>query len=73
MAKQQSEKRKILIALGIVAGMVVLCVILFFLANVIVVDDCGGVPPGCRGKVEQHKPCPFVCEPLTLWEAIFGE
>ena len=61
-----------MIALGVVVGVAVLCAVLCLLAGVIVVDDCGGVPPGCR-NLKEPQPCPAVCEPLTLREAIFGE
>lgn len=72
MAKKYSEKRKIFIALGIVVGVVALFVGLYFIANVIVVDECGGVPEDCR-NLKRPQPCAAVCEPLTLWESIFGE
>lgn len=70
--KDKSEKRKIFIALGVVLGIVALCVAFYFIANAIVVDECGGVPQGCR-NLKAPAPCPAVCEPLTLWESIFGE
>lgn len=71
--KNKSEKRKIFIALGIVLGLIVLCVAFYFIANVMVVDECGGVPKDCR-NLKRSQPCAAtVCEPLTLWKSIFGE
>lgn len=71
MTKKYSEKRKIFIALGIVVGVVALFVGLYFIANAIVVDECGGNP--CRGDSNPICKTSDVCEPLTLWESIFGE
>lgn len=64
MKKQLSEKRKILIALGITLGIVVVCAIIFyFIANAIVLEECSDL---CME-------CPAVrCEHFTLWESIFG-
>lgn len=72
MAKNKTEKRRIFIALGIVAGIIAVLVGFYFIANAIVVDGCGGIPKDCRNKRPQS--CELtVCEPLTLWESIFGE
>ena len=72
ITKNKPEKRKIFIALGVVLGIVALCVAFYFIANAIVVDECGGVPEDCR-NLKKPQPCAAVCEPLTLWESIFGE
>ena len=48
MVKQQSEKRKILIALGIVVGVVVLCAVLYSLSNVIGVRPSISLKPGTK-------------------------
>ena len=72
MTKKYSEKRKIFIALGVVVGIAILAVVFYFVANAIVVDECGGVPEDCR-NLKRPQPCAAVCEPLTLWESIFGE
>ena len=71
MAKKYSEKRKIFIALGVVVGIAVLVIGFYFLANAIVVDECGGNP--CKGDSNPICKISDVCEPLTLWESIFVE
>lgn len=73
VTKNKPEKRKIFTALGIVLGLIALCVAFYFIANAIVVDECGGVPKDCR-NLKRPQPCAAtVCEPLTMWESIFGE
>ena len=71
--QKNSEKRKIFIALGVVVGIAVLVIGFYFLANAIVVDECGG--NYCKKDPNWDRDfCPYtVCEPLTLWESIFGE
>ena len=73
MVKKYSEKRKISIALGIVLGIVALCIAFYYIANAIIVDECGGVPKDCRNLKRPQSCAATVCEPLTLWESIFGE
>lgn len=71
MVKKYSEKRKIFIALGIVLGIVALCIAFYFIANAIVVDECGS--NHCKDNPNLLCKVETVCEPLTLWESIFGE
>lgn len=69
--KNKSEKRKMFIALGIVLGLIALCMAFYFVANTIVVDECGG--DHCKNNSSPLCKVETVCEPLTLWESIFGE
>ena len=71
VTKNKPEKRKIFIVLGIVLGLIALCVAFYFIANAIVVDECGG--NHCKDNTNPLCKAETVCEPLTLWESIFGE